>query len=191
MRRLVLLALLATTTTAHADGFYFTEGLGGTQVKDQLSRIIPDAARIRISAGERVGAWALEAWLAGTLADPNIEELDTYGIDVKYLQPVTTHLELYVRGSASIGQGFFGQLDGFSGRGLGFGAGIALRGKVSPWGLLWSPLFFLVRSGPKITGALWLDDGYEFYRLHSATKPYTIDAQLTHITFGFALGSDF
>ena len=56
-------------------------------------------------------------------------------------------------------------------------------------GLLFWPLFF-TNVGPKMTAALWLDSGYEFYRLHG-DRPTAIDAQLSTMTFGFALGSDF
>jgi hypothetical protein len=80
-------------------------------------------------------------------------------------------------------------LDAFEGRGLGVGAGIQLKGKGSVLGLLWWPLFF-TNVGPKMTAALWLDSGYEFYRLHG-DRPTAIDAQLSTLTFGFALGSDF
>ncbi|MGE5182267.1 MAG: hypothetical protein ACM31C_09400 [Acidobacteriota bacterium] len=191
VRSLVILCALAAT--AGADGFYFTEGVGGVEIHDQVGHILPSAARLRISLGDRVGPWAVEAWLAATLPgtlDPIPTELDTWGLDLKRVEPVSRHLEVYVRGTMSAAKGY-GALEGFGGRGLGFGAGIALHGKVSPWGLLWAPLFFLVRSGPMIHGALWLDDGYEFYRLRSAEHPWTLDAQMSHVTLGFALGSDF
>jgi hypothetical protein len=42
-----------------------------------------------------------------------------------------------------------------------------------------------------MTAALYLDDGYDFYRLHSTHSPVAVDAQLTHVTLGIALGSDF
>ncbi len=188
MRSLVILGAL--TAAAHADGLYFTEGVGGAEIKDRAGAVLPSATRLRLSVGARSGPWALEAWMAPLIGDPaNDTELDTWGLDLKYVQPLSRHLEVYVRGTTSAAKGY-GALDGFAGRGLGFGAGIAVKGKVSPWGLLWAPLFFLVRKGPMITGALWLDDGYEFYRLHS-DRPYTLDAQISHVTFGFALGSDF
>ncbi len=191
VRSLVILCALAAT--ARADGFYFTEGAGGVAIHDQVGHILRSAGRIRISLGDRVGPWAVEAWLAATLPgtiDPMPTELDTWGLDLKRVEPLSQHLEVYVRGTMSAAKGY-GALEGFGGRGLGFGAGIALHGKVSPWGLLWAPLFFLVRKGPMIHGALWLDDGYEFYRLRSAEHPWTLDAQMSHVTFGFALGSDF
>jgi hypothetical protein len=188
VRSIVMLCLLAAT--ARADGFYFTEGVGGTTISDRVGAILPSATRLRISIGERSGPWAVEAWMAGTLALPGMTELDMWGVDLKRVEPISKHLEAYVRGTMSAARGF-GALEGFGGRGLGFGAGIALHGKVSPWGLLWAPLFFLVRHGPMIHGALWLDDGYEMYRLRSAEHPFTLDARMASIPFGFALGSDF
>jgi hypothetical protein len=189
VRTLLVLCLLVHA--ASADGYYFTEGVGGADIHDQVGQVLPSAFRVRISVGERTGPWAVEAWFAGLMSNDLLSrtELDTYGVDLKYVQPMSRHLEVYVRGTMSGASGQ-GALEGMSGRGLGFGAGIAVKGKVSPWGLLWTPLFWLVRTGPKITGSLWLDDGYEFYRLHG-DRPYTLDAQVSHITLGFGLGSDF
>lgn len=197
MRWLLVLCLAASTT--RADGFYFTEGLGVTNVHDELSAHMQHASRFRVSLGMRSGPWAVEGWFAAVLNDSLWSEqpagppdLLTRGIDVKYLNPLSKHLEIYLRGSASYAEAS-GELAGYHGRGLGVGAGIQLAGKVSPWGLVWAPLFFLVRSGPMIRGALWLDTGYEFYRLHAPTpgQVSAIDAQLSHVTLGFGLGSDF
>jgi hypothetical protein len=96
---------------------------------------------------------------------------------------------VYLRGSAMVGGLDRAGFDSFEGRGLGVGAGVQLKGKGSVLGLLFWPLFF-TNVGPKMTAALWLDSGYEFYRLHG-DRPTAIDAQLSTLTFGFALGSDF
>lgn len=70
--------------------------------------------------------------------------------------------------------------------------GLQLKGKGSVLGLLAWPLFFLIRKGPMMTAAIYLDEGYDFYRLHSGNRIHdAIDAQLTHFTLGFAVGSDF
>ncbi len=203
---IVVLLVSIPLASARADGWYFSEGAGYTKVKDELGAYFPaDAFRIRIAIGMRRDHWALEGFIApvinndlepgfaarttgGTYVPPTPPGLATYGLDLKYIQPVASHLEVYLRGSMSRAIAD-GELDSYSGRGLGVGAGLQLKGKVSPWGLLWAPLFFLVRSGPMLTGSLWVDNGYEFYRL-SGNGP-TIDAQLTHLTFGFGLGSDF
>jgi hypothetical protein len=101
---------------------------------------------------------------------------------------------VYVRGSAGYGWAD-GNLSGYSGRSLGFGAGVQVKGKGSVLGLLAWPLFFLVNKGPMMTAALYLDEGYDFYRLHDSTSAggnrTAVDAQLTHVTFGIALGTDF
>src|SRR5207244_10566540 len=107
---------------------------------------------------------------------------------LKYLAPLSAHFDAYLRGTISAGVAD-GALEGYEGRGLGFGAGVQLKGKVRALGFLWWPLFF-TGIGPKVTAALYLDDGYEFYRLHGPA-PVAVDAALTHMTLGFAVGSDF
>lgn len=188
-----LLVLCLATSVARADGYYFTEGAGGTAIKDDLGTYMSGAANIRISVGHRTGHWAVEGFMEGHInsdvyvVGPN---LMTGGVDLKYIQPLSRNLEIYLRGSASYGA-LDTNLRDYSGRGLGFGAGIQFKGRGSVWGLLWWPLFWLVRSGPKMTGALWLDDGYEYYRFHGRTPGDVINAQLSHITIGYAVGTDF
>jgi hypothetical protein len=201
MHRLALGVLVAVSVvgTARADGFYFTESIGGTHVKDELGAYMSGAVRVHVGLGMRRQNLALELWAGGDMnmatqdqytGDPPMD-LFEYGLDLKYLQPLSRHFEVYLRGSASVGQMEGGALDGYRGRGLGMGAGIQIKGKVSAWGLLFWPLFFIPSlPGPKLTGALYLDDGYDFYRLHG-DAPVAVDAQLTHITFGYALGTDF
>jgi len=118
-----------------------------------------------------------------------------YGLDLKYLQPLSRHVELYLRGGASRLRGSV-QGDPYGGRGLGLGAGAQLKGKVSALGFLFWPLFFS-GIGPKVTGALWVDAGHDFHRLHrgsrmdgGSTGP-TIDAQMSMLSFGVAFGTDF
>jgi hypothetical protein len=188
-----VLVLASVSSTASADGFYYSEGLGGTRVHDELSAFMPDAFRIRVALGMRRHEFAYEAWFAGNLNTEAYSDqrpdLITGGLDVKYIKPLASHLEVYLRGSAMVGALDGSGFDSFEGRGLGVGAGIQLKGKGSILGLLWWPLFF-TNVGPKMTAALWLDSGYEFYRLHG-DRPTAIDSQLSTLTFGFALGSDF
>jgi hypothetical protein len=207
MRRvlpLVLVCLCAAATTAAADGIYFTESFGGFKAKDEVAPYLPGGVAFRLTGGLRQKNLAVEAWIGAAIADngytqegprplrdPRLEpftSLTMYGLDVKFLNPVSKHVELYLRGSmsAAIGEG---ALEGWAGRGLGLGAGAQLKGKVRALGFLWAPLFF-TGIGPKVTGALWIDQGYDFYRLHGPT-PTAIDAQLTQIRVGFAIGSDF
>jgi hypothetical protein len=217
MRSVLAIALLALATqTAAADGVYFTESFGGTDVKDELAPYMSSAFRIRIAAGYRKNNLALELWFAGgvnTSADSygsdglgyevttpdgykgtgyygdytqdSSTDFTSYGLDAKWLHPVAPNLDVYIRGGMS--KGYADGLDA-EGRGLGIGAGAQLKGKVPALGFLFWPFFF-TNFGPKVTAAAFVDTTYEFYRLHGATR--TTDAQLSHLTVGFAVGSDF
>jgi hypothetical protein len=196
---LVVVAVIAGAGGARADGFYYSEGLGVTTVKDELAahEADPTMARLRLAVGMRSGPWAVEGSVALALsndygyygADAGSAGLTSTALDLKYLQPLARHLEVYVRGSAGYGWAD-GNLANYSGRSLGFGAGVQVKGKGSILGLLAWPLFFLIDRGPQMTAALFLDEGYDFYRLHDGSKT-AVDAQLTHVTFGVALGTDF
>nr|HEX4316172.1 hypothetical protein [Kofleriaceae bacterium] len=215
MRSLALAAVLvlAAAASARADGFYFTESLGGLHVGDELGQHMPTTdMTLGATLGFRAGNVSYEVYGGGTL--PGIGEgpppatLSFAGIDVKLTEPVANHVELYVKGSASYAFLTDGDVDGYAGRGLGAAAGVVVKMRGSVLGLLCLPLFFS-GVGPKITGALYFEDGYDFYRFHRdadrdpavespatagrATPPQAsaIDAQLEHWTFGFALGSDF
>jgi hypothetical protein len=218
MRCLLSLAVLVLATqTAVADGVYFTESFGGTDVKDDLSPYMESAVRFRVAGGYRRKNLAFELWFAGDLnagsqsyydAPPSTgyeistpdrggyydgsyssgdsyTSLASYGLDLKYLQPIAPNLEMYVRGGLS--KAYAEGLDA-EGRGLGIGAGIQLKGKVPALGFLFWPFFF-TNIGPKITAAVFVDTSYEFYRLHGPT--HTTDASLDHLTLGFAVGNDF
>jgi hypothetical protein len=193
-----LLVVCALAATARADGFFYSEELGGTHVKDELAQYLPGAFRAKVTLGVRHGDWAIDGFFAADApnttddAPAPVESLTTYGIDVKRIERVSKHVELYLRGTASYAHAD-GALDGYGGRGLGFGAGVQLKGKGSVLGLLCLPLFF-TNIGPKMTGAIFLDDGYDFYRLHAGDDLHAtpaIDAQLTHLTAGIAVGTDF
>ena len=205
---LLLACMLATP--AAADGVYFTESLGGADIKDELGEKLEGAGRFRAALGVRRGAWAVELWGAVYLgvgrAPLRCDEcaahaerhahstsiLGAYGLDVKYLQPVSRHVEVYLRGGASYLGGQV-QGEGHGGRGLGVGAGVQLKGKVPALGFLFWPLFF-TGIGPKVTAAVWADAGTDFYRLHRRGRfeaGPTIDARLTSMSLGFAVGTDF
>ena len=208
--RVTMWLVLLLSTTASADGFYLSESFGGTDVKDELSRHMGSALRVRAALGARRNNWALEGWLAvnvGALGVEHKPSIDcearcgngydtahafvTYGVDLKYIRPISRHLEIYLRGGLSAGTL---ALDSeYAGRGLGVGAGAQLKGKVPALGFLWFPLFF-TGWGPKVTASLFVDSGYEFYRLHPGGQldaTPAIDAQLNHLMVGFAVGSDF
>jgi hypothetical protein len=200
-----LLLVCALAGVSRADGWYYSEALGGTKVKDELSQYLPDAFRARLAVGHRRGLWAVEGFLSGdfnTTTDYTYSDgyrpggqassLTAWGVTVKRMFPLSQHVELYMHGDASYAYGD-AALVNFGGRGLGFGAGVQLKGRGSVLGLLFWPLFF-TNIGPKMTAAIYLDEGYDFYRLHDGGDLHAtpaIDAQLTHITAGFALGTDF
>ncbi len=197
---------LASPAPAAADGIYFFEAFGGTDIRDELGADIDNAFRIKAGVGLRRRAWALEGWVGGHIpgaSDRQLEtsagyvddngELFTYGLDLTYHARVTRHLEVYVRGGLSRGELRHFQGESYAGRGLGVGAGVQLKGKVSALGFLFWPLFFS-GVGPKVSAALFLDNGAEFYRLHrdgDFDSGSSIDARLTSMTLGFKLGYGF
>ena len=201
-----LAALTAAPRPAAADGSYFTMGFGPGDVGDELRDYTGTTFRIRAGAGHRVGNVAVEAFLGGDIFDDySLSEAGTVGVDVKYILPLSDHFQGYVRGSASrmsttIGSGYddcyscgptYYEGHSYAGRGLGAGAGLQLRGKVRAIGFLYWPLFF-VPAGPKVNAALYVDHGYDFYRLHPDDgRGGTIDAKLYRWTFGFNVGQDF
>jgi hypothetical protein len=214
-RLLPLLVLCLATTSAAADGFYVTESLGGTRVKGELASHLDGAFNIRVAAGYRSGNWAFEGVMTGHLGfvdefshpdcDPGYcyaartvtppsqspsspgSELLTYGVEVKRINRLTEHLELYVGGG--LGRGVMS--GNYAGNGLGLRAGVQLKGKVPVVGFLFWPLFF-TDWGPKVTAALFVDNGVDVYRLHERYgNRGSIDAQLHHLSVGFAVGSDF
>jgi hypothetical protein len=193
-------------------GVYFSEGLGGGAFHDQLSSYSDSSFRVRLALGFRHGNWAVETFLApefgfqsGLNGDGPV--LLGYGVDVKRLIPVSRHVSFYARGSMSRltieddpqpccvlypsgGALYYAPgLTGYSGRGLGFGVGAQISGKVSALGLLFWPLLFS-DHGPKIDAGLFLEDGYDFYRLHR-DGDQSIDAGVTRWTMGVALGTAF
>jgi hypothetical protein len=213
---LAIALLLGTASAAAADGIYVTESFGRSNVKNELGNHIADTVRIRFSLGYRLSkSWAVEGFVAGDLGrqasrlqpsyalrcvecgsggggydsfNPGPSTLTTAGVDVKYLRPLG-RLEVYLRGS--LGKGWHDR-SGYEGRGFGVGAGVQLKGKVRGLGFLFWPLFFVPR-GPKVTAALFVDTGADFYRLRSSDvdNPDSIDGSLHHIAIGWAVGTDF
>jgi hypothetical protein len=211
MRSLLVLAALALASPAAADGFYFTEEFGGSDVKSDLGEHMSSAFRFRVAVGMRHGPWSLEANIGahirteggdeseqGDYYYPPYAALTTYGLDLKYTQQAFGPVEMYLRGGLA-----YALMDdeapgkqnatGFAGRGVVGGAGVQLKGKVRALGFLAWPFFFL-KIGPKVTAALFVDASYSYYRLHPDGRLDAlpnIDAKITSITGGFAIGSDF
>ena len=209
MVRVIASLVVLAAVPARADGFYFTESFGGSDVKGDLAADMPSAVALRLGLGMRTGPGAVAAHIGahvgaeeGTTAAHDLrvpherfESLTTFGVDLKYIQPLSRHLEAYLRGGLSYGMIVrdYSVLDDYSGRGAVGGAGIQLKGKVRALGFLAWPFFFL-KIGPKVTGAVWLDASYQFYRLHPGGRldaTPSIDAKITTLSGGFAIGSDF
>jgi hypothetical protein len=199
---LAALAVTAAAAPAQADGHYFSFGAGPSDVADELGGITGDGGRLRIGVGHRVGRLAVEGYLAPEwLSEHRSADAIGYGIDVRYIVPLTSGVQGYLRGSISKlslhdvawdgeGRGLAGA-DERSGRGLGAGVGVQLRGRVRALGFLYWPLFFLP-VGPKTNAAFYVDHGVDFYRLHDPSgRTSAVDAKLTRLTFGFNVGSDF
>jgi len=56
-------------------------------------------------------------------------------------------------------------------------------------GFLWAPLFWL-HKGPKVIGALFLDEGVDYYHLDAGNRA-PIDTPIVSTNVGFAIGSSF
>lgn len=194
--------LAATATPARADGHYFSFGVGSSSVSDELASVAGDGARLRMAIGHRFGHLAVEGFLAPEFLDEqgDIEGIG-YGVDVRYVVPLVSGVQGYVRGSMSkltlhdyafdTESQALGGTDERSGRGLGGGVGLQLRGRVRALGFLYWPFFFLP-LGPKTNAAIYVDHGVDFYRLQDTSgRTGALDAKLTRFTIGFNVGSDF
>jgi hypothetical protein len=199
----VVTALALWRQAAADDGIYFSESIGVGIARGELRPVMGNPLHMRIAVGGRLGNLALEPWITSDLqvdreggfrgiigSEPaeGSADLASYGIDAKYTVRIDPLLSTYVRAGPSLASAT-GVLDGYDGYGLGFGGGFVISGKVRALGFLWSPLFFL-NKGPKITGSLYLDQGYDFYRLRMPGAPQ-INAHVGHVSVGFSLGSSF
>jgi hypothetical protein len=201
---MVTLGLAASASESHADGWYFTEGMGQSELNGELSDYFEggDLAG-RVSLGRRGHTWSVEAnFMATGLEGRRVFAGNSYsaltiGLDAKYHVPLgTSGLGVYLRGGLNKmnldgSWGNFDELRGdeYEGRGITYGAGVQIKGKIPAVGFLFWPLFF-TDIGPKITGALWLDTSRQFVRLHHPNGP-SLDGDFSTWTLGFAIGSDF
>jgi hypothetical protein len=201
---LVVAAIAVTSSgAARADGAYIDESFGVASTQGRLAGMLGNPMHLRLGVGMRLGDFAIEPWLLSDLqtdrigafkglvgGDPAVgsADLNAMGIDLKYIVPIDPHLDVFVRGGPLTADGN-GSLTGYAGRGLGFGGGAQITGKVRALGFLWSPLFFLKR-GPLVTGSLFLDAGYDFYFLRMPGGA-PIDTRVGHVSIGFAVGSAF
>lgn len=194
---IVALVSLSHASTAQADGWYFSEGFGKTQVGDQLGEHFDGTMSVRIAIGRRFSKWALEGFVINNMLEGHdgfssgFESAIGYGLSAKYLFPVGRRVELYVRAglhSIELDTDGFDE-GGYSGRALHYGAGAQIKGKVPVLGLLFFPLLF-TDIGPKMTASVWAETNHEITRLHRDGWE-SIDGRFKSLTFGFGVGSDF
>lgn len=197
------LPIVLVAATAHADGSYYEQSFGISTARSDARAVLGHSLHVRFGIGFKVEALTIEPWLAGDLAmsrdnamygvfggTPQMghADLQGIGIDAKYTCALGEGAAIYVRGGPRIATGD-GSLAMYAGRGIGAGAGVQLTGKVRAIGLLWAPLFFLQR-GPKVTGAVFLDEGVDAYWLTAPSAP-AISAPIVSTNLGFAVGTDF
>jgi hypothetical protein len=205
LRRFVAAAAFATLALggappARADGFYFAEGLGGSRFTGDADEA---GLHLRVAGGFRAGHLGVEVFAQpvfnlGVAYDsdrdgritpssaPNLGELGTFGVDLKVIQPLSTHWSAYARGGLSH---MSSSLTDYAGRGLQATAGLQLAGKVRALGFLWAPFFFL-GVGPKVHASLWFDATTSYYRLHADDRR-SLDVRGQSWTLGFSIGQDF
>lgn len=203
MRSLLVFAIVLASTSARADGFYFTESVGVSLPRGDLQPYVLQPMKVRLAVGARWRFLAVEPWMSADIqgdrdgafkgflgGDPpeGTSDLATYGVDAKLVGRLDKHLSVYLRGGPSIAEAN-GALAGYKGYGLGVSSGVSISGRVRALGFLWAPLFFVER-GPFITGSLYLDQGFDFYRLKMPGAP-DINGRVGHVSVGFSLGSDF
>jgi len=203
---IALAVALAVPRGARADGIdglYLTESFGVASAGGRFSSMLGTPLHLRLAAGVRVGNAAIEPWIlsdlqtdrdgatlgiAGGDPRPGAADINSWGVDFKYIIPLERHVSLFARGGPMVSDGT-GALAGYHGRGIGAAAGAQLTGKVRALGFLWAPLFFLDR-GPMVTGALLIDAGYDFTFLRMSGGP-PVHARIAHVSLGFAIGTAF
>jgi Outer membrane protein beta-barrel domain len=199
--KLACVALVcAVATPVRGDGYYYEESFGVSSTRADVPSL--DAAlRLRLGIGYHFGQISIEPWAAGDLTfertdsmfgiggspDAGAADFVQFGADAKYTQLVGEHVGLYVRGGPRFGDGQ-GSLAHYWGPGIGAGAGIQFSAKVRALGILFAPLFFMNR-GPKITAAVFFDQGLDVYWL--STHERTIGMPIVSTNMGFGFGTDF
>jgi hypothetical protein len=198
-----LTVVSASPSVCRADGIYFVESFGVARARGRIAGMVGTALHLRLGLGMRIGNVAIEPWTASELQldrtgafqgivggepAPGTADIHSLGLDVKYIVPVHRHLDLFARTGPLVAEGT-GTLGGYRGRGVGVGGGAQLTGQVRALGFLWAPLFF-VKRGPMVTGALFLDAGYDTSVLRAAHRA-SINAGIAHLAVGFAIGSAF
>jgi hypothetical protein len=199
---IVGLVLVCLSATARADGFYFSEGLGTGAVHGELGEFFGAGGVVgRLAVGRRMDRLAIEANigladLSGRRRFAGAEYTAvSWGLNARYLFPMSEHVQLYLRGGLDrtelVPVGWSDPAGGsaYGGRGLSYGAGGQVKGKVRALGFLFWPLFF-TGVGPKIDAGFWLDTGGHRVRLHHP-RWRSLDGTITSWALGFSVGADF
>ena len=201
--RLAALALVLATSPAYADGFYYSQSYGISSARGDGAAPLGESLQLRIAFGWRVGAFTFGPLLGANMAverdnayfgfvggDPVMgdSDLKMYGFDARYHGAITDHLVMYVRGGPRYASGL-GDLDGYSGFGIGGGTGVQLTGRVRALGFLFAPAFFL-KKGPMVTASVFLDESVEWYQLSKSNMP-GLSMPLVGTAVGIAAGSHF
>jgi hypothetical protein len=200
--RLAALALLVAASPVYADGFYYSQSYGVSSARGEGAAPLGASLQLRIAFGWRFGPVTVGPVLGENMAverdnafygiggEPIMgdSDLDVYGFDGRYHGKLTENLVLYVRGGPRYGRGT-GDLDGFTGWGIGGGTGVQLTGRVRALGFLFLPAFFM-KKGPMITASLFLDESVEWYRLRADGMP-DVSTPIVGTAIGIAAGSHF
>ena len=172
-----LAALALAGGVARADGAYLTESFGVAS-GNGFGGMLGTPLHLRLAIGMRLGNFAIEPWivsdlqterdgailgLAGGDPRPGTADVNSMGLDARYIVALHDHVAMFARGGPMVSDGT-GALAGYHGRGVGAAVGAQLTGKVRALGFLWAPLF-LTKRGPKISGSLYFDQGFDIYRV--------------------------
>ena len=202
--RLAALAVVLASTTAYADGFYYSQSYGVSSARSDGASMLGESIQLRIAMGWRIGAFTVGPLLTGHLAgerdnayfhglvggDPTEgdSDLESYGVDGRYHARLGDNLVMYVRGGPRYANGI-GALDGYRGFGVGAGTGVQLTGRVRALGFLFAPLFFM-NKGPLITASVFLDESVDYYKLSASSMP-ALSMPMIGTSIGIAAGSHF
>jgi hypothetical protein len=190
---------VVAAASGRADGLYFTEQLGASRVGGQLGNYFSGGFAGHIGLGVHLDGWAFEGSVhfdelegRGVFAGSGYEAV-AWGAGVRRLFPVSPWVRLYARGgveavridqtswleSPSLG-------DGYRGRGVSYGGGLMLSGRVPLVGFLFAPLFF-TDIGPKVSAGAWLDVGDRLLSLHKE-RASDLDGFTRSFLVGFSIG---
>lgn len=199
-----LAAVLALTSVASADGFYYGQSYGISSARADGSSMLGESLHLRIQLGWRWGSLSVGPWFAGHLAadrenalyggllggdpPPGDSDFKNIGADARYNATVHKNISIYVRGGPRVAEGL-GALDGYRGVGFGAGTGVQITGKVRALGFLFAPLFFM-KKGPLINACVYFDQNVDFYRLYNDTMP-TLNVPVVGTSIGLGAGSYF